>query len=103
MKGKVGCESRHIDDGDLSRRLLVRLMPWLIIRITSRKWEGLIAGEDILIKVIAKRFIGAFKTAKSTKQFDVDLYFKLTEKITIYDGKLVVSLLDGSEVTCEIE
>ncbi|MDP4160268.1 MAG: hypothetical protein Q8911_11010 [Bacillota bacterium] len=32
----------------------------------------------------------------------MDLYFKLTEKITVYDGKLVVSLLDGFEVECAL-
>lgn len=67
------------------------------------KWEELSYGQDILKRVIAKRFIARFKTAKATDQFDVDIYFKLTEKITFFDGKLVVSLLDGSEVECEIE
>jgi hypothetical protein len=34
----------------------------------------------------------------------VDLYFKLVEKVTVYDERrLVFSLLDGSEVECEIE
>jgi len=32
------------------------------------------------------------------------LYFKLVEKIVVYDaGTLVVTLLDGSEIECEIE
>jgi hypothetical protein len=44
-----------------------------------------------------------FKTGKKIDQFDVDMYFKSTEKITVYDDRLVVSLLDGSEVECEIE
>lgn len=54
-------------------------------------------------RVLAKRFIATFKTSKPIDRFDVDMYFKLTEKITVYDGKVVVSLLDGSEVECEIE
>lgn len=66
------------------------------------KWKGQIESEDILKKVIDKRFIGIFKTARKIEQFDVDLHFKLTEKITVFDGLLVVSLLNGSEVECEI-
>lgn len=31
-------------------------------------------------------------------EFDVGLYFALVEKITVYDGGLVVSLLDGTDV-----
>lgn len=42
--------------------------------------------------------------AEPIAKFDVDLYFKLVEKITVYDaGMLVVSLLDSSEIECEIE
>lgn len=58
---------------------------------------------QILTKVIAKRFIATFKTARTIGQLDVDLYFIITEKITVYDGRLVISLLDGSKVECEIE
>ncbi|MBU7006594.1 hypothetical protein Ga0451573_001510 [Peptococcaceae bacterium DYL19] len=57
---------------------------------------------NILVKVIAKRFIATFQTARTIDQFDVDLYFKLVEKITVYDARLVISLLDGSEIECEI-
>lgn len=43
-----------------------------------------------------------FQAARTIDQFDVDLYFKLVEKITVYDARLVISLLDGAEVDCEI-
>ena len=40
--------------------------------------------------------------AEMINVFDMDLYFALVEKITIYDGgRLIVSLLDGTEVECE--
>jgi len=61
------------------------------------KWECLVKGEDILKRVVAKRFIEIFKTAKYDK-FDVDLYFNMTERIMIYDYRLIVSLLDGSDI-----
>ena len=76
---------------------------WLLkIRITSWVSGKNIECEDVLKKVIAKRFIATFKTATQIDSFDVDMYFKLTEKITVFDGKLVVCLLDGSDVECEI-
>jgi site-specific DNA recombinase len=60
--------------------------------------------DDILKKVTAKRFIKIFTKEEPIDQFEVDLYFKLVEKITVYDeGILIVSLLDGSEVECRIE
>lgn len=63
-----------------------------------KKWEEQIESEDVLKKVFAKRFISIYKTAKPVDQFDCELYFKLVEKITVFDGKLFVSLLNGSEV-----
>ena len=68
-----------------------------------KKWEEQIKSKDVLKKVIAKRFIEICGKAKPIEQFDVDLYIKLTEKITVYEGKLVASLLDGSDVECKIE
>ena len=36
-------------------------------------------------------------------QFDAELYFAMVEKLTVYDGgRIIVSLLDGTEVECEI-
>lgn len=69
------------------------------------KWQQVLeSGEDILKRVTAKRFIQIFSKAELIDRFEVDLYFKLVEKIVVYDaGRSIVSLLDGSEVECEIE
>jgi len=68
------------------------------------KWRSLQESDDILKAVTAKRFIQIFSKAVPINFFDVNLYFKLLEKITVYDaGILIVSLLDGSEIECEIE
>ncbi|NLK43549.1 MAG: recombinase family protein, partial [Tissierellia bacterium] len=38
------------------------------------------------------------------KEFDIDLYFKMIEKMVVIDGdKIVVSFLDGTDVECAIE
>ena len=62
----------------------------------------MILGEDIL-KAAARRFIEVFNSAKPISQFDVDLYFKLVEKITVHDtGVVVIGLFDGSELDEEM-
>lgn len=103
VKGDKGCGSKHIDD----QLLYVAFVNIFNAMVENKeyfmsKWVEQNNGDDILKRVIAKRFTAIFKTAKPIEMFDVELYFKLTEKITVYDGKLVVSLLDGSEVECEI-
>uniref|UniRef100_UPI001A8E8F47 recombinase family protein n=1 Tax=Paradesulfitobacterium ferrireducens TaxID=2816476 RepID=UPI001A8E8F47 len=103
-KGEKGCGSKHIDDGVLYQAFISVFNAVVENKdYFMGKWADQCNGDDILKRVIAKRFIATFKTAKPIDRFDVDLYFKLTEKIMVYDGKLVVSLLDGSEVECVIE
>jgi hypothetical protein len=42
--------------------------------------------------------------AKEIKEFDVDLFFRIVEKMTVFDGKkVIVALLDGTEIECKIE
>jgi len=61
------------------------------------KWKEQIKVEDILMKVIAKRFVEIFKKAAIIDEFDTELFFKLVEKIIVSDGGLLkVSLLDGT-------
>ena len=68
------------------------------------KWQIFLNGDDILKAVTAKRFIQIFSKAETIDRFDVDLYFKLVEKIVVYDARtLFVCMLDGSDVECEIE
>lgn len=34
----------------------------------------------------------------------MDLYFKIIEKMVVFEGeKIIVTLLDGTEIECEIE
>lgn len=67
------------------------------------KWKGQLENEDVLIRVTAKRFIDIFKDAAIIEEFDVGLFFKLVEKITAIEEKLlIVSLLDGTEIEVEI-
>jgi site-specific DNA recombinase len=42
--------------------------------------------------------------AKPITEFDMDLYFKIAEKMTVFEGdKIIVSLLNGTEIECTIK
>ena len=58
----------------------------------------------VLVRYKAKQFIGIMTDAEVIDEFDLELYFDLVAKMTVYDdGRLVVSLLDGTEVECGIQ
>ena len=48
------------------------------------------------------QFIEMIAKVEPIKGFDIDLYFAPTEKVVVHDeGRLIVGLLDGTEVDCE--
>ena len=70
----------------------------------NEKWKEQFESEDVLTRVTARRFIMIFQAVQPIEQFDVNLYFKLVEKITVHgDVRLTVSLLKGSGIECKIE
>jgi len=104
-KGKKGCESKHIDDGVLYQAFvdvfntLVENKDYFICKWQERLWS-----DNLLQRYKAKQFIGILTKAGVIDKFDIDLYFALVEKITVYNGgRLIVSLLDGTDVECEME
>ena len=105
VKGKIGCTNRHIDDEILHTAFVNAFNAVLESReYFISKWNEQLNSEDILKRVTAKRFITIFKNAEPLEQFDTELYFKLVEKVVVYeDSRLIVSLLDGSEIECGIE
>ena len=68
------------------------------------KWKGKRESENPLQRYKAKKFAKIITETEGIKDFDIDLYFAMTEKIVVYsEGRLVASLLDGAEVECSIE
>ena len=60
--------------------------------------------ENVLIRYKAQKFIEIIKEAEVIKEFDVDIYFKIIEKMIVFEGnKIIVTLLDGTEVEVVIE
>ena len=104
VKGEKGCESKHIDDGVLCQEFVGAFNA-----IVENKeyflemWQAGLVSDNLLKRHKARQFIGIITKAEVMVEFDVELYFMLVEKITVYDGgRVVVSLLDGTAVECEI-
>ena len=59
---------------------------------------------DALIRYKANQFIEIIKEAEVLKEFNIDIYFKIIKKMIVFEGnKIIVTLLDGIEIECEIE
>ena len=68
------------------------------------KWKGLRESNSSLQRYKAKQFAKIIAERGQIQEFDVDLYFALTEKVVVHeDGSLTVNLLDGTEVECTVE
>jgi len=68
------------------------------------KWQDRLESDNVLVRYKAKQFMGILAKADVLDTFDIDLYFALVEKVMIYDSsRLIVSLLDSTEIECETE
>lgn len=105
IKGQLGCESRHINDKLLYLAFVNTFNAIVENKDYFRiKWTEKIKSEDVLERIAVKRIISIFQVAKPIEKFNLDLFFKLIKKITVHEeAKLVVSLLDGSEIECQID
>ena len=104
-KGEKGCDSRHIDDGVLYQAF-VDVFNTLVGNTDYflDKWKELRENDNPLQRYKAKQFSKIITETDRISKFDIDLYFALTEKIEVFgEGRLVVSLLDSTEVECLIE
>ncbi|WP_334293163.1 recombinase family protein [Alkalithermobacter paradoxus] len=105
VKGKKSCENKHIDDKVLyyafinTFNVMVENKEYFI-----KKWEDELDSENVLVRYKAKLFINILADVEKVEEFDVDMYFRLVEKMTVFDGeKIIVSLLDGTEIEVVIE
>ena len=68
------------------------------------KWQQEIEEVDTLKKYRLKKFIGILENEGKQDQFDERLCLKILEQIKVLDGqkRLIVTLLEGSSMECEI-
>lgn len=105
VKGKKSCENKHIDDRGLYQAFINTFNAMVENRdYFMEKWKEEMKGENFLVRYKAKQFIDILKNEEPIEEFDMDLFFSVTEKMTVFDGeKVIISLLDGTEIECEIE
>jgi len=61
------------------------------------KWKKGLHSENVSVRYKTKQFMGIIKEVEVLKEVDMDIYYKVIEKITVYQGnKIIISLLDGS-------
>ena len=67
------------------------------------KWQAWLGSDNALVRYKTKQFIGIIADSDEITGFDEELYFALVAKMTVYEGgRLVVNLLDGTAVECEV-
>ena len=104
VKGKKGCDSKHIDDGVLYQAF-ISVFNTLVENkeYFTGKWQELLENENALVRYKSKQFVGIIADAAVITDFDIEMYYALVEKMTVFDGgRVIVVLLDGTEIECEI-
>ncbi|MDD4378227.1 MAG: recombinase family protein [Eubacteriales bacterium] len=105
VKGEKGCENKHIED-KLLYQVFIKSFNAMIEHkdYFIEKWKNGLKSGNALVRYKSKQFMEILKDAKPIKEFDMDLFFSIIEKITVFEGeKVIVNLLDGTEIECEIE
>ena len=105
LKGEKGCENKHIED-KLLYQVFINSFNAMIENkdYFKEKWKKGLKSDNLLERYKSKQFIEILEDAKPLEEFDMDLFFKILEKITVFkEEKIIVTLLDGTEIECEIE
>jgi site-specific DNA recombinase len=105
VKGKKSCENKHIDDKILYQAFINTFNAMIENKdYFMEKWKEGLQSENLLKRYKIGEFIKMIADAKLIKEFDIDIYFKVIEKMIIFEGnKIIVTLLDGTEVEVVIE
>ena len=105
VKGKKSCTNKHIDDKVLYHvfvnafNAMVENKDYFI-----DKWKEGLKSENVLVRYKSKQFMSIIADAEQINKFDVDLFFGTIEKMTVFDReKVIVTLLDGTQIECEIK
>jgi len=104
-KGKNGCESRHIDDGVLYQACINVFNAIMENKdYFVKKWQERLKSDNVLVRYKSRQFIKILEEAKTMVEFDIAIYSAMVEKITVQSSKqVIVSLLDGTDIECEMK
>lgn len=105
VKGEKGCENKHIDDRVLYQAFVNTFNAMIENKdYFMEKWKMHLKSDNLLLRYKAKQFIKIINNAEPIESFDMDLYFRIVEKMAVFEGrKIIVTLLVGTEIECVIE
>lgn len=105
VKGEKGCQNKHIDD-----RVLYKVFINAFNAIIENKdyfiekWKDGLKSDNVLVRYRSKQFIKIIENAEPIKEFDVNLFLKLIEKMMVFEvEKIIVNLFDGTEIEVVIK
>lgn len=105
IKWEKGCQNKHIDDKVLYQTFINTFNAIIENKdYFMEKWKDGLKSENVLVRYKSKQFIKIIEKAEPIKEFDVNLFLKLIEKMTACEEeKIIVSVLDGTEIEVVIE
>lgn len=105
VKGKKSCENKHIDDIVLYQAFANTFNAMIENKdYFMEKWKAQMQSGNVLVRYRAREFIRIIEGAEVIGEFDLDLYYKVIEKMTVFEGnRIIVGLFDGTEVEVVIE
>lgn len=102
-KGEVRCWNKHIDEEVLYKAFISSFNALVENKEHfMEKWKA--EGENELMRYKVREFIEIVENGAEIEEFDLDLYFRMVEKMMVFgDEKVVVNFLEGTEVECVVE
>lgn len=97
VKGEKSCENKHIDDRVLYQAFvntfnaIIENKDYFI-----EKWKKGLQSDNLLQRYKAKQFMDIINNAEPIERFDMDLFFKIIEKMTVFEGKRITVMLLGN-------
>lgn len=105
VKGEKSCENKHIDDRVLYQAFINTFNAMIENKnYFMEKWKEHLKSDNLLQRYKAKQFMRIIENAELIEEFDMDLFFRIIEKMTVFEGeKIIVTLLDVTEIEVVIE
>lgn len=104
VKGIKGCESKHVDE-EVLKRAFMEVFNALVENKEHflEKWKVEMEDANVLKKHRLKMFIQILEPTSMTGEFDESLCLKMLDQIKVIHGKekIVITLLDGTNMECE--
>ncbi len=104
IKGKKGCENKHIDDKILYQAFINSFNAMIENKdYFIGKWKEHLISDNLLQRYKAQQFIKIIEDEDLIKEFDINLFFRIIEKMTVLEeDKIIITLFEGTEIECEI-